>query len=998
MKRPLLFSALMCAGLIQASAGINTADAQGYLERSIQMITADRNYAGAIDQLSRLSSLPCTPAQREDALYYMALANLNAGYDEALPMLEAFLERYPVSTRRAEVRSLIADYWFDRADYSKAVALYAQIDPMAVTQGRQDKSSFRTGYCYMMLGEPDEAASYFRSLLGKPQWRNAAQFYLGYIAYGNKNYTEARRYFSRVDTSTSPGDAAPYYLAQIDFAEGRYESALAGARSLLSSGKVKEFIPECNRLAGESLYNLGRTSEAEPYLWKYAAETASPAPSAYYILGTGEWDRGDVDATIKLLQQAIGQHSAMEQSAWLYLGQAYMKRGDKSCALMAFENAYRMDYDPKVREEAFYNYAVARMDGGRVPFGNSVALLQDFLRDYPDSQYADEVQRYIIEGYMTEGDYESALRSIRTVRQPSPEMLRAKQRALFVLGTRGYAAGNTGAAIRDLTEARAISGDPSVARQCDLWLGDCYYQRANYPAAASSYLAFLKAAPSSETEHRALARYGLGYTRFAEEKYADAATDFTDAARLAADLPAETRSQLLPDIESRLGDCAYYLNDYTAALGHYDRAASLNPSAADYPLFQTAMMKGRLSDYKGKVETIDLLISRFPSSGLIPGALLEKAESLLALSRPDDAAATYERLIRDYPASASGRNGYLQLAILQTNQGRKDKAIATYRSVITSYPTSEEARVAIDDLKGIYAAEGKLDEFVAFMKSVPDAPQLEASDIESAAWQAAENAYLNQGSADRIGRYVNDYPRGTYRARGLYYLAEDAWNGGDSRAALDHASQLLLTYPDSESAEDALLIKARAESAMGKTELAHSSFRQLEAKADGSNMLRDARLGIIETAMDLGRYAEAAEYADKVLSSTASTAISSTAPVRFARARANDALGNFDKAYADYAILEKDMRDTYGARAAYYHAQSLFDRGRTADAERTADALISSDTPQAYWLARGFILYSDILRKQDKTFEANEYLRSLRSNYPGTEADIFEMIDSRINK
>ena len=40
--------------------------------------------------------------------------------------------------------------------------------------------------------------------------------------------------------------------------------------------------------------------------------------------------------------------------------------------------------------------------------------------------------------------------------------------------------------------------------------------------------------------------------------------------------------------------------------------------------------------------------------------------------------------------------------------------------------------------------------------------------------------------------------------------------------------------------------------------------------------------------------------------------------------------------------------------------------------------------------------YSDILRKQGKDFEANEYLKSLQSNYPGTEADIFQMIEQRL--
>jgi len=39
---------------------------------------------------------------------------------------------------------------------------------------------------------------------------------------------------------------------------------------------------------------------------------------------------------------------------------------------------------------------------------------------------------------------------------------------------------------------------------------------------------------------------------------------------------------------------------------------------------------------------------------------------------------------------------------------------------------------------------------------------------------------------------------------------------------------------------------------------------------------------------------------------------------------------------------------------------------------------------------------SDILRAQGNDFEADAYLKSLKSNYPGEEADIFTMIDERL--
>lgn len=995
MKRPVIITAALGLALAPAAAQINKPDAQGYLDRGIALLEADRNYAGCIDQLARLHAMQLTPSQREEAAYYMALATLRAGDDEALPIIESFLVTYPVSPRRAEVTSLRGDYRWDRGEYAAALADYEDVDMSALTPARADEVTFRTGYAYMLLGEPEKAESCFRSLLSKAAWRDTVRFYMGYLAYQRKDYKSALEYLRSVDTTQAPGNAAPYYIAQIEFTQGNYSESLAAARSLIAQGAVKEFLPECNRLAGESLYNLGRAREAVPYLWKYCAESKSPQSSAFYILGTDEYAKGDTDAAIKLLQQATDSPSAMGQSAWLFLGQAYMKRGDKTSALLAFEKAYRMDYDAKVREEAFYNYAVARLDGGRVPFGNSVSMLEEFLREYPNSAYAPEVERYIVEGYMTDNDYESALAAIRRVRRPTPAMNKARQRALFVLGTRAYAAGRTGEAVRNLTEARAVpDGDASVAAQCDLWLGDAQYTRGSYDAAAKAYLAFLGTRPTGEPAM--LARYGLGYTRFAQEEYAAAAKDFEQAATLARPLADKTRSALMPDIYNRLGDCRYYAEDYQAALNDYLKAYDLDPKKGDYPMFQSAVMKGLLKDHKGKISTLDRLVADYPSSGLVPQAMLEKAESQSATGATADAIRTYNELVRLYPASAPGRNGSLQLAITYVNTGERARGIEAYKKVITTYPTSEEARIAADDLRQLYAADGKLDQLVGFLGSVPGAPKFEKSEIEQTAFQAAENAYVNGGATAGLTSYVKDYPEGASMAQALYYLAEGAWNAGDARTAQGYATQVLLGHPDAEVAEDALLIKAKAETEMGKTEIAHSSFLELQGKASGSNMLREARTGIIRTASDLGRYAEVVATADKMLASSAATSTDGNSEVRFLRAMANNRLGNREAAYADWELLERDMRDTYGARSAYYHGQALLDSGDKAGAKKVADALISSDTPQAYWLARGFILYSDVLRREGNKFEADEYLKSLRSNYPGTEADIFEMIDSRL--
>lgn len=991
---------LLCGAVIGtgAMAQINNPNAAGYLERGILMCE-NRNYQGSLDQLMHVSSLNPTAEQWEMARYYTCRALIGLGNnDNALEMIKTFRYYYPTSTLRADVMMMEGDVYFNRAAYADALAAYAKVDPMALTSARQDELNYRQAYSYLMLGEPDMAASLFRALQGKKEWRDAARFYLGYIAYSQGDYDLAMQYFRNLDTTREPAVAAPYYEAQIYFIQGKYDKCLAAARPLLASGAIPAFQPECNRLVGESLYALGRADEAVPYLWKYCAEAANPSPTAFYILGINEFDHGDWDASIKLFQQAIDNGSAMSQSAWLYLGQAYLKRGNTSQALMAFEKSYKMDYNTQVREISFYNYLVALKDGGRIPFGNSVALFEDFLSEYPNSPYAADVQRYVVNGYMSDNDYASALAAINRDKAPSTEMLRAKQRVLFLLGTREYPSGHVAEAIRHFTEAMELSRfDASIARQAEMWLGDCYYSRHNYEGAAKCYLNFIKATPAADVADLALARYDLGYARFSMDSYTDALANFSTALGLIERGDTEL-SSLKADILSRMGDCRYYLGDYAAAASDYGKAYDLNPEVGDYALFQLALMKGLLKDHGGKIATIDKLLERFPSSGLLPHAMLEKAESQVAKGDVKAAVGTYGKLVSTYPGTAPGRNGYLQLAITYINNGERAKGIDTYRKVITQFPSSDEARIAADDLKQIYAAEGRLNELVAFLNSVPNAPRYEASELEASAYQAAENAYINNGSTAALKSYVDSYPRGASRANALYYLADAAWSEGRPAEAQNYAMQVLITYPDSPVAEDALLVKAQAESEMGKTEIAHSSFLELESHASGAGMLHDARMGVMRTAMDLGKYADAVEAANKLVASSAINSHTDIAEIKFTRALAYERLGKHDKATSDWESLAANTADLYGAKSAYYLGQSFLDRGLTSRAKTVADGLISSDTPHRYWLARGFILYSDILRKEGNTFEANEYLKSLRSNYPGSEADIFQMIDTRLAK
>lgn len=78
-------------------------------------------------------------------------------------------------------------------------------------------------------------------------------------------------------------------------------------------------------------------------------------------------------------------------------------------------------------------------------------------------------------------------------------------------------------------------------------------------------------------------------------------------------------------------------------------------------------------------------------------------------------------------------------------------------------------------------------------------------------------------------------------------------------------------------------------------------------------------------------------------------------------------------------------------------AQLYFDNGETGKAEKEVLDYIEVSTPHAYWLARSFVLLSDVYMKLGRNLDAKQYLLSLQQNYQADD-DIAEMIETRLAK
>lgn len=976
------------------TAQINAPDATGYVTRGVAMFN-DRNYAGALDQLGKAQSMGdagMTDAAESEIARLMAIAAVKSGSANGPMLVESWIDRYKGSAKRVDMNLLRGDLALGRGEYTDALATFNAIDPMTLSPELRSDLTYHQAYANLRLANYEEAKRGFERLTDDAEYANGARFYLGYIAYVGRDYGTATRWFDSVNDASELGSIRDFYMAQIYYHKGNYEKALTAARRMLNRRDVEpSFVAEANRIIGESMYQTGDPTGAILYLRKYVSMTENPEVSALYVLGVSEYEDGDFEAAVKSLTPVTADNSAMGQSAYLYIGQALLKTGDDSAAIMAFNRALTMDIDPAVTETAYYNYAVANTRGANVPFASSVTIFENFLSRYPNSRYADQVSQYIVDGYITDDNYEAALASINRMKKPNDKILAAKQLVTYTIGARQLGADRAEAALPYLQQAHSLGKyDSRLALETKLALGEARLRTGDADGAVPYLLEYL-AASSAATPNRAVAQYDLGYARMAQKDWNNAGTDFERV--IAA--PDGLTDATVADAWTRLGDTRYYRRQWSSAAEAYDKAYGLNPATGDYPLFQKAIVQGYARQYGAKLSTLDNMVSQFPSSSLVPDALLEMAEVNTQLNNSEQTAEIYRRLIDEYGATRQGRLAALYLASDRATRGNPAEAITIYQNLIASAPTSEEAQLANEAVKRLHADRGTLDDYTEFLSTVNNAPTMDAQETETLEWNAAERAYVDGHGTGQLERYVAGHEHGRYTAQALSYLLENAELTDNPADAYKYASQLVADWPDNAVTEDALAVKAAADYSQGRGMDALELWEKLETKASTPESKNTARMGIMRVARDLGDADKLMAAAEAVLASTAAGSEDKT-EAEFSRGLAYDLNGDTEQAFEIWKPLSKLTDDLYGAKAAVYGAQNRLDAGKTKDAMTMAENFIGSGTPHTYWLGRGFIVLSDALEASGRHFEAVEYIKALKDNYPGDETDIYEMIEERL--
>ena len=978
-------------------------------QRSFQFDAADRlfsegkdffelkNYAGCIDKLEAYKKIAHNRDLIQEADYMLAFIAYEQGKENAVDILEDFLYVYPDSRHSDEASMLIGSCYYELEEYSKAADWLSKARADALTVEQQEALQYRLGYARMQNDDMKAARFHFliaRGLEGRHFM--ASTYYIAYIDYATGRYTEAMREFSILRNDPEYREQASYYIAQINFIEGKYEETIRLTDRLLRMYPESENNTELYRIAGNSFYHLGNQDRALQLLRQYVASADNPSRGELYLLGVCEYNRSNFKNAVDALLQTITANDEITQNASLYLGHSYLRLNEKNNARMAFDHAGSLTFNKKIQETALYNYALLIHETAFTGFGESVRVFEKFLNDFPNSEYTDKVNDYMVEVFLTSKNYAAALEVINKIRQPVTKVLEVKQNVIFQLGSQAFLDVNLEKAVDYFNQAIAMGNyDSQVRADAFFWRGESYYRLGRYANAISDFEAYQNIVRFNTSEMYTLALYNLGYCYFKTKDFNRAVTLFQRFVSLERNKSAPAYA----DAHNRIGDCMFYSRRFREAEDYYAQASSLQPTAADYALFQRGYMLGLQRDYMGKIRMMDRVINEFPTSQYAVNALFERGSTYVLLDRNNEAASSFNALINQFPQSSLASKAGVRLGLIYYNDNQLDRAIEAYKRVISQYPGSEEAKVALQDLRSVYIDKNDINAFAAYANSLGSSSQLKVSEQDSLTYIAAERLFTRgdfEGARNSLINYLQTYPAGAFNANANYHLAKIAFDRKNYTDAKRYFI-LVLNSGDVKFREEALARKSEIEYFDADYASAINTFRELQAVATLRENREAAKLGIMRCAQFTGNETEALQAANELLKEL-NLAPEIEAEARYLRGKTYLRMGDNTRARDDFSALSKDTRTEYGAEAKYLLAQLYFDAKDIARAEKEAmDFINNSGTTHQYWLARGFILVADIFMSKGDNVQARQYLNALKLNYKGNE-EIDRMIENRMEK
>ncbi|MDE5436523.1 tetratricopeptide repeat protein [Elizabethkingia meningoseptica] len=905
-------------------------------------------------------------AKKEASLFYDNIIGVILNQNHSEEGLEAFTKEYPKSAYFALANGPLADYYIAKKDFPKALESLKKVNQYNLSKEENTQYILKLGYAKFMTGDTKGAIEALEEAYNNANedGKNDVAYMLGHLQYAEGNTEKAFQYFDSIKNNPKYAKTIRPYYVQLYFNEKNYDKAIEEGKALLNENISKDYGVEVNKIIGESYFMKKDYASAYPYLKTYLNSKSVPSESDLYEIGFVAAQLKKHDEAVGYYNQLISSQSPLAQNAYYQLGNAYLETGRKREALSAFRSASQMNYDAKVQQLAYEQYAKLGYDIGN-PFESNSQVLQNYITKYPNAGNLQEMKGLLVKSYLYSGNYKETLSAIKKLGNQSAETSKLEQEAAFLLGTEEFNKGNFTEAETLFEYSLKYNYNKEFNARAQYWMGQSQYQMGDYSSATETLQKLYNS--GADFEEKQQLPYDLAYAYFKNKKFQDAQKYFKQYLQ-------NPKAEFKNDAELRLADTHYANNELNDAIAIYDK----NTDATDYTQFQKAMSLGFKGDSEAKIAALKKLIADYKNSEYADDAQYEIGVAYASDERYAEANDYFNQVIKSSQDKDLVANASIYRAQNYADLGQADKAIAEFKKLGETYKGTAYADKVVAAAKSVYLKNGDTAAYQSFATAV--GVKISSSELDEINLSTAQKLYANKdykGAISYYEKYLTQRPTGGKLYQAQYELGESYYQTKNTTKAVLILTEVANAQNDYQ--EDAQVRLAQLYIAQNNSSEAKKYLQNL-VNSSNAGIKNYAITEMMKISVDADDFSQAEKYADQILANPKNAA-SVKEQAQIIKARSLMKRGNDSDAKKAYTALEKSANPEVAAEALYAKAYYQNKGKAFKSSNETIFKLSNNYASEEYWGAKSLVLMAKNYLALGDRYQASYTVDQIIANY-----------------
>lgn len=538
---------------------------------------------------------------------------------------------------------------YSQKDYNIAAQSFGKY-LSSFPQGRHvAESLFRLGECYRNQGQMPEGERYYREVVDrfpKSEFSSYAAYWLGVVAYNNKDFKGAATYFAYCETRATVAKvklAASFYKSEAYAGLNDRKKQLEALKPVLAEKKDNEFLERALLSAATAYQSDGKNQLALPMLLEVLETSQDPAVQGNAALKAAiiQSELKKSDEAVELFQRVL-KNSVIPQeqrgAAMVgVIGELYAK-GDYDGVVDTYNRNATNLPPPDLRPRMLVH--VGNAQRMKKNFARAIELYDMVLQYFPQHELA----------------FESAYWKVFCAYQTEDRRLTEIVAAFLAQYEPGHP-------------------DHEFINTSRLLIADYHFNKQNYKLAADAY-GLLNVAKLQE-RFRASTLFHRGWSLSEAGKHVEAIASLTDFIK---DYPADKE---VPRALAKRGLSQKETQNPTAALEDFARIIKDFPQSGTLELayYLSGVIHYDQRNWKATIADFEAMVKKFPASAAAAEAAYKTGLSWIELKDTNKALPHFRNAVR-LDEKAYGNVGTQKILLCLWNQKDVDglsKEVDDYR-------------------------------------------------------------------------------------------------------------------------------------------------------------------------------------------------------------------------------------------------------------------------------------------------------------------------------